>query len=176
MKSRHVARRLSQANESATRGTRGLRQAGARGRVNRARVAASAGPVCTDQWRRATWHERLLRARARANALLWFDADHWRGFISAVRLIKLFNPTVDINSCWLYIGVGSGTLKHTEFTPKNSKKNPDGCSGDSKALKALETKIFFFSGGLHRWLEIFEEYKGPDPRSELSSRDLAAHK
>jgi len=39
-----------------------------------------------------------------------------------VYLIKQFNPTADIKSCWLYIRVTSGTLEHTEYTPKNSKK------------------------------------------------------
>ena len=120
--------RLSQPNENTPRGPKAessqsscdtwharAASTGARGRVNRARVAASTGPVRVHQSRRATWHEE---GAARANAFLWCGADRWRGFISAVRLIKLFNPTVDINSCWLYIGVGSGTLKHTEFTPK----------------------------------------------------------
>ena len=100
------------------------------------------------------------------------DVDRWRGSHPTVYLIKWFNPTADIKSYWLYIRVNSGTLEDTEFTSKNSKKLPTAARETPKLWKILE-KFFW---GLHRRLEIFEEYKGPDPRSELSSRDLAAHK
>ena len=97
----------------------GLRHADAdeshRATLQRTSASATREPL---SWREPirAWHVVLRDGSARGTA------DHWRGFILSVHLIKWFNPTADIKSCWLYIRVEFGTLEHTEYTPKNSKK------------------------------------------------------
>ena len=97
-------------NWSTPRGTRGPRRQDAFASLTETNGVATRG----------------VTALASRDCSARWTADRWRGFILSVHLIKLFNPTADIKSCWLYIRVDFGTLGDTENTPKNSKNSGDG--------------------------------------------------